>query len=78
MDFIRVKNILEGLITSETSTGHPKHREYIAGRLGTTPDMIEQSAKNIIRQGKALTDIERELVRCILEDRYNRYKVFGK
>lgn len=69
----RIRNILEALVTSEKSTGHPKHREFIAFQIGITADEVEIAAKNILRNGEAKDDAERALVRLIMENRYNRH-----
>jgi hypothetical protein len=69
----RTRNILEGLVTSETSTGHPRHREYIRKQLSTSVAIVEAAALSILESGEPDSDIERSLVKLIEENRYNRF-----
>ncbi len=68
-------NVFEGLVTSDSSTGHPKHRIFIADLLDTTEEAVESSARKLLASGQPTTDLERSLIQLIVDERYNRHNV---
>lgn len=61
----RIVGVLEAFTPSETATGLPTTKAFLAQELDTTPDEIEAMAANIIKEGQPTTDAERALLQTV-------------